>query len=160
MTANAFMSVSLNPPLIAVAVDNRAHMKDFLLVDRTFGVSVLSEDQERLSRHFAGRPMEGLQIDFARVNETPLIQGALAHLVARIVDIHPAGDHTLYIGQVEYIAWGESRPLVFYGGQYHHLMLNQVERPSLREDEMSLFSMGNFDILTTKDADQASSENG
>src|ERR1041385_1586627 len=94
MTANAFMSVSLEPPLIVVSIDNRAHMKTFLTVGSSFGVSVLSEDQERLSNHFAGRPVAGLNIGFVSPTGTPLMEGALAHLVAQIVQIIPAGDHT------------------------------------------------------------------
>jgi flavin reductase (DIM6/NTAB) family NADH-FMN oxidoreductase RutF len=51
----------------------------------------------------------------------PLIEGALAHFVVRVVDAHPAGDHTLYIGHVEHFQWRDDKPLLFYGGTYHKL---------------------------------------
>lgn len=156
MTANSFMSVSLDPPLIVVSIDNRAHMKQVLQAGHNLGVSVLSEEQEALSNHFAGRPIEGMEIQFVRPTDTPLLEGALAHLVARIVAMHPAGDHTLYVGQVEYIAWQDSRPLVFYGGKYHHLMPGQtsnlVDKGTWAEDDLSLFSMGRFDHSARRDA--------
>lgn len=122
MTANAFLSVSLVPPLVLVSVDNRAKMKQILDQVRRYGVSVLSEEDRHLSDHFAGRTVSPQPtIGFVEVNGVPLIEGALAHLTADIVDAHPAGDHTLFIGQVDYMAYREGRPLVFYAGRYHRL---------------------------------------
>jgi flavin reductase (DIM6/NTAB) family NADH-FMN oxidoreductase RutF len=51
----------------------------------------------------------------------PLLDGATAHLVCRVVDEHPAGDHTLYIGHVEYLAYEDGAPLLFYTGTYRNL---------------------------------------
>lgn len=64
MTANAFCSVSLEPPLVLVSVDNRSHMYRLLRQSGRYSVSVLARGQEMLSRHFAGRPQEGLQLPF------------------------------------------------------------------------------------------------
>jgi len=121
MTANAFQSVSLTPPLVLVAVDNRTKMIQHLAVERRYGVNILSERQENLSRHFGGRPQDGIHIPFVWHDDTPMIDGCVAHIVARVVDIHAAGDHTLYIGHVEYLNWWERRPLLFYAGQYDQL---------------------------------------
>ena len=121
MTANAFVSISLTPPLILVSVDNRANMHRILPKCGRYGVSVLAENQEALSTHFAGRPQEGLQIPFISHAGTPLLEGAVAYFVARIVDIHPAGDHTLYIGEVEHYEFCEDRPLLFHAGKYQRL---------------------------------------
>ena len=86
MTANAFMSVSLEPPLVLVSVDRRARMNRQLNVGSTYGVNVLAEGQMGLSDHFARRVVEGLdEPAFVAVRETPLIEGALAHVVARVV---------------------------------------------------------------------------
>lgn len=149
MTANAFMSVSLQPPLIIVAVDNMATMNRMLLVGRNFGVSVLAEEQISLSNHFAGKPVEGLAIEFVRPTGTPVIEGALAHLIASVVQIHPAGDHMLYIGEVEYVAWQDTSPLLFYSGQYRQMKPEAKPRDIRTEDEMSLFSIASFDVPTS-----------
>lgn len=122
MTANAFCSVSLEPPLVLVSVDNRSHMYRLLTQSRRYGVSVLSKDQEALSRHFAGRSQEGLQVPFVWHEGCPLIEGAVAQLTCKVIDVHPAGDHTLYIGRVEHLGYADDcAPLLFYGGKYHTL---------------------------------------
>lgn len=121
MTANAFLSVSLEPPLVLVSIGRNARMHQLLAVGRTYGVSKLTEAQEHYSRHFSGRPVEGLQPMFIWHGETPLLADALAHVVAHIVDAHPAGDHTLFIGQVEHLHHRDGRPLLFYRGQYGRL---------------------------------------
>jgi flavin reductase (DIM6/NTAB) family NADH-FMN oxidoreductase RutF len=52
----------------------------------------------------------------------PLIEGTVAQLICRVIDVHPAGDHTLYIGQVEHLGYADGGiPLLFYGGQYRTL---------------------------------------
>jgi flavin reductase (DIM6/NTAB) family NADH-FMN oxidoreductase RutF len=110
MTANAFMSISLDPPLVLVSVDLRARMHQHLGMGARYGVNVLSEQQEAVSHHFAGRPVDGLRLKFVWHGDMPLIEGCVAHVVARVVDVHPAGDHMLYIGHVEYLDWWEKRP--------------------------------------------------
>ena len=121
MTANAFVSVSLIPPLILVSLDNRSNMHRILQGAGRFGVSVLAEHQEALSTHFAGRPQEGLQVQFVDRAGIPLIDGAVAYFVARVADSHTAGDHTLYIGEVDHFEFREDRPLVFHAGKYRRL---------------------------------------
>lgn len=120
MTLNAFCSVSLEPPLVLIAVEKHTHMHRLLARSRRYAVSILSKDQEELSRHFAGRPQEGLQVPFVWHEGYPLIKGAIAYVTCQIIDIHPAGDHTLYIGQVEHLGSVEEQaPLRFYRGKYH-----------------------------------------
>src|SRR5262245_55079069 len=125
MTANAFMSVSLRPPLILVSVDRRAKMNGLLREGSRYGVSVLEERQAELSDRFAGRVAEGLDGEeplFQIVRETPLVDGALAHLVARVVRSYWGGDHSLFLGQVEYVRYGEGTPLLFHGGRYERVV--------------------------------------
>lgn len=145
MTANAFMSVSLDPPLVMVSVDNRAHMSRILPAGQRYGVSILAEAQQALSNHFAGRGKGELSVAFITVAEVPLLAGGVAHLVARVVDAHAAGDHTLYLGQVEYLDWQEGLPLVFYAGAYQRLCPAPARPAAWPEDDFSLFSLGNFD---------------
>jgi flavin reductase (DIM6/NTAB) family NADH-FMN oxidoreductase RutF len=118
MTANAFMSVSLQPPLILISVDRRAKLNNLLRENVKYGVSVLEERQSRLSDRFAGRQGEGPEPEFELVHETPLVVGALAHLVARVVRSYWGGDHSLFLGRVEYVRYGEGTPLLFHGGGY------------------------------------------
>lgn len=121
MTANAFVSVSLDPPLVLVSVDNRTKMHEVLPKSGRYGVSILNNSQEDLSQHFAGRPRDGTEVCFVRRRGVPLLEGALAHLVCGVVDVHPAGDHTLYIGHVEYLDYDDGAPLLYYTGAYRHL---------------------------------------
>ena len=149
MTANAFVSVSLTPPLALVSLDNRSYMHRLLPVVGRYGVSVLSEQQEKLSNHFAGRTAEGLRIDFVRRRGLPLLDGALAYFVLRVVNIHPAGDHTLYVGEVEHFEARDDRPLLFYAGRYQQLRAERIVSALWPQDEFSLFSIGNIDPPTT-----------
>jgi flavin reductase (DIM6/NTAB) family NADH-FMN oxidoreductase RutF len=122
MTANAFMSVSLVPPLVLISVDRRAKMCGLLHEDARYGVSVLAAGQEALSDRFAGRPGDHAEPRFDLVHDTPLVDGALAHFVARVVKSHWGGDHSLFLGQVEYACYDEDgRPLLFHGGRYEQL---------------------------------------
>jgi flavin reductase (DIM6/NTAB) family NADH-FMN oxidoreductase RutF len=118
MTANAFMSVSLNPPLVLVSIGQNAQMYRLLAPGSHYGVSILSDDQELLSRHFGGRPVDGVEIAFRLEHGAPLMEGAVAHIVAKVVDVHQAGDHTLFIGEVEYLRGRHGSPLLFYSGSY------------------------------------------
>jgi flavin reductase (DIM6/NTAB) family NADH-FMN oxidoreductase RutF len=121
MTANAFISVSLDPPLILVSVGNSSNMHRIMGGHGRYGVSVLAENQEILSRHFAGRPVEELHVRLIRRNGVPLLEGAVAYFVAQVVDAHPSGDHTLYIGRVEHFEAGDGKPLLFHCGEYQKL---------------------------------------
>jgi flavin reductase (DIM6/NTAB) family NADH-FMN oxidoreductase RutF len=144
MTANAFVSVSLDPPLVLVSLDSRSYMHRILPVAGRYGVSLLAEDQERLSNHFAGRGIEGTHIPFLTRRGIPLLDGAVGHFVVRVIDAHPAGDHTLYIGEVEYFEAREGRPLLFYAGRYQYLA-RDIKQSLWPQDEFSLFSLGSVD---------------
>ncbi|HEY4620299.1 MAG TPA: flavin reductase, partial [Gaiellaceae bacterium] len=123
MTANAFMSVSLRPPLVLVSIDRRARMGALLHEGTRFGVSVLEAKQTGLSDRFAGRVADDPpEATFEVVHETPLVEGALAHLVARVVRSHWGGDHSLFLGQVEFARYGEGEPLLFHGGRYERIV--------------------------------------
>ena len=123
MTANAFMSVSLSPPLVLISIDRRAKMGALLHEGTRFGVSVLEARQTGLSDRFAGRIADELpEATFEIVHETPLVDSALAHLVARVVRSYWGGDHSLFLGQVEFARYGEGRPLLFHGGRYERLV--------------------------------------
>ena len=145
MTANSFVSVSLEPPLILVSLDNRSFMHRVLPTIRRFGISVLRHDQEPLSNHFAGRLVPELHLRFVTREGIPLLEGAIAYFIVQLEDAHRAGDHTLYICRVENFEWNDDKPLLFYAGQYRHLAAEKVKPTLWPQDEFSLFSIGGFD---------------
>jgi flavin reductase (DIM6/NTAB) family NADH-FMN oxidoreductase RutF len=148
MTANAFVSVSLDPPLVLVSLDNRSNMHRILPEVRRYGVSVLAENQEALSNHFAGKSAPGVQAGFTMRDGIPLLDGAVAHFIVEVTEVHPAGDHTLYLGRVAHFEWNDGRPLLFYAGRYQQL---RAQKPTeWGEHEFSLFSIGGFDPKSIK----------
>jgi flavin reductase (DIM6/NTAB) family NADH-FMN oxidoreductase RutF len=125
MTANAFMSVSLEPPLVLISVDRRTKMCGLLHEGSTYGVSVLCETQSTLSDRFSGRaPADGdeqAEPRFDLIHDTPLVTGALAGFVSKVVKSYWGGDHSLFLGRVEFARTGEGTPLLFHGGRYERL---------------------------------------
>ena len=120
MTANAFMSVSLEPPLVLISVDRRTRMCALLHEGMHYGVSVLCDSQAALSDRFAGRT-DGPEPRFLVVKDTPLVDGAIAHFVARVERSYWGGDHSLFLGRVEYARQNPGTPLLFHGGRYEKL---------------------------------------
>jgi flavin reductase (DIM6/NTAB) family NADH-FMN oxidoreductase RutF len=132
MTATAFLSLSLEPPLIGVSVSQRARLHALLPLAGCFGINVLAEDQLPLSRHFAGAPQPELRIRF-HDGDVPLLEGALAHLVCRLRDICAGGDHTIYIGEVTRVTGRPGRPLLYFAGRYCALdEIRPTAQPSVR----------------------------
>ncbi|WTF78286.1 flavin reductase family protein [Streptomyces sp. NBC_01594] len=130
MTATAFMSVSLDPPLVLVSLRNGSRMDDLLDEQPVWAVSVLSESQRQIAGRFAmkGRISDRLlfqDIPYVRgeVSSAPLIGGALATLECRTEQRVPAGDHTLVIGRVLSAALpsADGGPLTYFQGRYRQL---------------------------------------
>lgn len=121
MTVNSFTSVSLVPPLVLVAIDRAASMHATLAAAPRWTVNILEAHQETLSRRFAaGLPdrFEGVGWHRGPHGEI-LLDGALAHLSCAAHAALPAGDHTLYLGEVTGGAAAEhGRPLLYYRGGY------------------------------------------
>ena len=126
MTANAFMSVSLDPPLALVGVRRGARFAGAVNVGDRFGVSFLRESQRALGNHFGGRPLMDLADPFETIDGVARVRDALAWMALRTVAVHEAGDHLLYVGEVERLGLGEERrPLVFYGGAYKQVQAHE-----------------------------------
>ena len=118
MTANAFLSVSLRPPLVLVSL-GRCRMSEMLPRTGRYGVSVLASDQEMFAAHFAGQRVSLRSTrGSCGTNELPLLGCALAHVGCRVVDVHTAGDHVLWIGEVEHLSHRDGEPLLFYTGRF------------------------------------------
>jgi flavin reductase (DIM6/NTAB) family NADH-FMN oxidoreductase RutF len=125
MTVSAFSSASLHPPLVQICVDRAASMFDTLHHhSRGFGISILGSDQEALSRRFAAEDsmhrFDG--IGYVRGDTgVVLLDDALAHLECRMYASYDAGDHMLFIGEVEHATAADARPLLYYRGGYAQL---------------------------------------
>jgi flavin reductase (DIM6/NTAB) family NADH-FMN oxidoreductase RutF len=119
MTANAFMSGSLEPPLVVVSVGKKARMHRRLVTARRFGISILDQAQEPASRHFAGQPVTGFTPAFGEVAGVPVLADAAVAMAARIKHRYGCGDHTLYVGEVErLVVSAAAPPLLYYAGRY------------------------------------------
>jgi flavin reductase (DIM6/NTAB) family NADH-FMN oxidoreductase RutF len=125
MTANAFASVSLNPTLVLVCVDHAASTHAHLHAKKRFGINVLCEDQRAISEYYA-RPTRthehaeaeaGARFDRTR-HGTPMLHGALAYFECRLHSAQEAGDHTIFIAEVEDVVVREGEPLLFFHGKY------------------------------------------
>ena len=128
MTANAFSSVSLDPPLILVCVINPSEGAEHITSNGVFAVNILSVDQEPLSRYFASRDRPRGQDAFAEVphrfaaSGAPILEGSAAFLDCRLHATHEAGDHLIFIGEVlELEVQDGHQPLLFHGGGYRLL---------------------------------------
>jgi flavin reductase (DIM6/NTAB) family NADH-FMN oxidoreductase RutF len=123
LTASSFCSVSLDPPLVLVCVDNRLEARRAIEESRIFAVSVLSETQESISRRFAGGgPDKFTGIELVEGSDgAPLVCGALAHLQCRLAAAHVAGDHTIFVGEVLLLTASPGRPLLYHESAYRRL---------------------------------------
>jgi flavin reductase (DIM6/NTAB) family NADH-FMN oxidoreductase RutF len=124
MTASAFCSVSLRPPLVLVCVDHMAETYLHLRERCCFGVSILRQEQEALSEFFADperNPDAAYRLGISYRNMSsgmPVLEDALAQLDCTVVEAHPAGDHSIFVGHVEEILVHEGAPLLYFRGQY------------------------------------------
>lgn len=123
MTVSAFCSASLVPPLVLACIDRTAEMHDILGKAKHFGVSILEEGQEALSRRFAELPAGRFDgIGYSRAESgVVLLDDAIAHLECRRTDRYDAGDHSIYVGEVEWATCRPERPLLYYRGGYAQL---------------------------------------
>jgi flavin reductase (DIM6/NTAB) family NADH-FMN oxidoreductase RutF len=123
LTANSFSSLSLDPPLIVWSLRLvSSSLPTFQTQDR-FVVSVLAESQTDVSRHFASSRPDKFEGTAYALNEhgLPMLHAASAWFECRKVSQQTAGDHCLFIAQVERFSQSEAAPLVFHGGGYFAL---------------------------------------
>jgi len=125
MTASAFTSVSLSPPLIAVCLGQDTRTLALLERSRVFAVNVLSRTQAAVSNHFASAKTEDARFEGQRysigVNGCPLIDGALVQLECEVHSVLTAGDHRIVVGLVTEATLAEGSPLLYWDGGYREL---------------------------------------
>lgn len=132
MTANAFTSVSLDPPMILCCVSRAARMHAAITSAQAFAVSVLGNDQQDVARYFADWRRPRGMAQFNEVDWTPgphtgspLLAGSIAWLECRLATVYEGGDHSIFLGEVLGSNRGADQPaLLFYGGSYHDIGLH------------------------------------
>ena len=128
MTANAFTSVSLDPLLVLVCVAHEARTHSHLHARKRFGINVLSEHQRAVSEHYARPDRDPARAEaeagarFDRTaHGTPVLQGALAYLECRLQSAQDAGDHTIFIAEVEDVVVRQGKPLLYFQSGYRSM---------------------------------------
>lgn len=138
ITVNALTSVSLDPPLVVVALDRRRVITPIVRAVGRYAVNILGEDQQALSDCFAGAKVTPNREDFCGatwqpgVTGLPILEGSVATLECTITATHSAGDHDLFIARVDALSNPglEAMPLLYY--RRHYL---RIERATALELE-------------------------
>ncbi len=158
MTANAVISVSLDPLLFLVSVHVDARLNSRIREENAFAVNLLADDQEGLSRLFSsperssGLPaVNSLGGGYGTV-DAPLAAGAIAAIECELQEIYPAGDHALFLGVVVEVRTGDTRkgPLVFHEGGYPTLKAG----PKPEETGAFMDSVRGFDARASRFRDR------
>lgn len=123
MTANAVLSLSLDPPLMLVSIDRRSQMHEYIVKAQCFAVNILTAQQEHLSRRFAMRgpkDFSGIAMEISATG-APIFLESLAFVDCRLEQVVEGGDHDMMIGTIVAGALRDGNPLLFYAGQYASL---------------------------------------
>jgi len=125
LTLDSLVSLSLDPPLVGVSIGRQAAMHELLRDAGGFALNLLAGDQAALAQHFArGVPPIALWqgIALRESDGPPLLAGSLGWVGCHTTAEHPAGDHTLFVGQVDWVEQGEpTPPLLHVDGRYRGL---------------------------------------
>ncbi len=121
LTLNSVASLSIDPPLMLICVDNNSETLDALLEKGFFCINVLSQDQEELAKRFCaqGDRFSGVALSTG-LQGIPLIDGAIVSFECEVEDVHPGGDHKIVVGRLKNIVDGDTsrEPLIFINGSY------------------------------------------
>ena len=123
LTANAFMSLSLNPPLVLISVDKGATCYACFEAGNGFTVNLLAEGQEEISKRFATKGIDkfsGLQWH-PGINGAAILDGVIGSVECKITQCHDGGDHTIVVGEIRNVSATGERPLLFFKGKYQRL---------------------------------------
>ncbi|MCD2137701.1 flavin reductase family protein [Salinicoccus halitifaciens] len=127
MTANAFMSVSLDPKLIVISIGDKAKMLDRIRQSGKFSVNVLSCEQQEESMRFAGQKQFEDKYEFDELAGVPVVSDAVCQLSCEVYNEHTEGDHVLFIGKVNDLTLTDGDPLIFNCGKYRELKELELE---------------------------------
>lgn len=120
MTANAVTSLSLDPPLVLVAVDKKSQSHNNFSEGGCFAMNILSAEQEEISNRFAFTgPKDFSNLPFkTAVTGAPILPDTLGYVDCQLKEILPGGDHDIFIGEIVAGELGEGAPLLYFGGGY------------------------------------------
>lgn len=121
LTVSAFCSVSLTPPFILVCIDKRSSTLDLARNSQAFAVNILSHDQADISNHFASKSEDKVSSVPHHLGQlgVPILEGTLAYVECKVSQEIDAGDHVIFIGEVEDAQVDESKsPLMYFHGKY------------------------------------------
>ena len=123
LTASAFTSVSLEPPLILICVAHKSQSYPCIVERGRFAVNFLRREQEEISKRFATTRLDKFDGVPHRISALglPILNEALAHVECVIVGSHVEGDHTIFIGRVDDCGTTDGMPLMYYRGKYDSL---------------------------------------
>lgn len=116
ITVNSFTSVSLDPPLALVSIHKEAKACTSMK-DKAFTINVLSDEQESIAWQFAGSKQEILEIDWDNKGISPKINGSVAWMECKPWREYDAGDHVLFIGEIQELHSEDLEALTFYQGK-------------------------------------------
>jgi flavin reductase (DIM6/NTAB) family NADH-FMN oxidoreductase RutF len=124
LTVNSLLSVSLEPPLVAISLAHVASLYEVLQEARDWSVSILGGEQEHLAQHFARSVPPLVQWDGipVRDDDPQLLRDAVGWLKARTVQEVPAGDHTLFVADVLSLEHGPARDSLVYRDRRYHAL--------------------------------------
>jgi flavin reductase (DIM6/NTAB) family NADH-FMN oxidoreductase RutF len=121
MTASSVTSVSLDPPLVLVVIGESRQTHALIESTGRFGMSILDAGQTKIAKHFATPPESRGELaaeNLAQLSRTPVIANTIAAMDCKVIAAHKAGDHTVFIGEVQSIQVGEGDPLVWFQRQF------------------------------------------
>ncbi len=118
-TVTAFTPISLDPPLVQVALTRTSKACEYLY-DAAYAVNVLAADQRDLAMHFAGRPGSD-PVPWRDGPTAPVLAGAAATISCRAWRADDGGDHVLFLGEVVDVTTTEQPPLLFHDSAFHEL---------------------------------------
>jgi flavin reductase (DIM6/NTAB) family NADH-FMN oxidoreductase RutF len=123
LTVNSFTSVSLEPPVVLFCIDHGAQVREVFRRQTHFAINILSQQQQEISTAFAYRRDDRFEGVAWRpgVSSVPVIEGSVATIECRLVDVVPVGDHDIFLGEAVAVSVEDGEPLVYARGGYAKL---------------------------------------
>ena len=121
MTANGVVSVSLEPPLALASIGHNRNSHPLIKSHGRFGISILNSGQLHVASYFTKPPEQrdaNSGIALVKIGGSTVIEHAIAMMDCRVVSEHDEGDHTLFVAEVEHVAFNDGEPLLWYRGSF------------------------------------------